>query len=127
MARDVRDWKAYQQTTEKVAPFTVNQRLAAVSCFFKWALQKELSQSDPTSDVRTLRLPLRQPKWLDSREVRRLLRAINHHPNNFAKLVVLIGTFIRVGELLGKSIGDVEIGEYSGKPTVLHSEQVDIV
>jgi integrase/recombinase XerC len=118
MARDVRDWKSYQQTVEKVAPATVNQRLAAVSRFFNWALQEELSQSDPTSDVHALRLPPRQPKGLDRREVRRLLHAANHHPRDFAILEVLIGTGIRVGELLGLCVGDVEIGERSGKLTV---------
>jgi integrase/recombinase XerC len=118
MARDVRDWKAYQQTVEKVAPATVNQRLAAVSRFFKWALQKELSPSDPTSDVHALRLPPRQPKGLGRREVRRLLRAANHHPRDFAMLEVLIGTGVRVGELLGLCVGDVEIGERSGKLTI---------
>jgi len=118
MARDVRDWKAYQQTVEKVAPATGNLRLAAVSRFFKWAIQKELSPSDPTSDVHALRLPPRQPKGLDRREVRRLLRAANHHPRDFAILEVLIGTGGRVGELLGLFVGDVEIGERSGKLTV---------
>jgi site-specific recombinase XerD len=75
MARDVRDWKAYQQTVEKVAPATVNQRLVALSRFFAWAVQKDLSTEDPTTDVHALRLPPREPKGLDSREVRRLLRA----------------------------------------------------
>jgi integrase/recombinase XerC len=118
MARDVRDWKVHQQTIEKVAPATVNQHLAAVSRFFKLALQKELSPSDPTTDVHTLRLPPRQPKGLDRQEFRRLLRASNHHPRDFTILEVLIGTGVRVGELLGLCVGDVEIGERSGKLTI---------
>lgn len=35
--RDIVDWKAHQQTVEKAAPATVNQRLVAVSGFFEWA------------------------------------------------------------------------------------------
>lgn len=35
MPRDVRDWKAYQQTAEKAAPATINQRLVAVNRFFQ--------------------------------------------------------------------------------------------
>jgi site-specific recombinase XerD len=118
MARDVRDWKAYQQTVEKVAPATVNQRLVALSRFYAWAIQKDLSKEDPTTDVHALRLPPREPKGLDSRDVRRLLRAAHHHPRDFAMLEVLIGTGVRVGELLSLSVGDVEIGERSGKLTI---------
>jgi len=69
-------------------------------------------------DVHALRLPPRQPKGLDRREVRRLLHAANHHPRDFAILEVLIGTGVRVGELLGLFVGDVEIGERSGKLTI---------
>jgi site-specific recombinase XerD len=101
MARNVRDWKAYQQTSEKVAPAVVNQRLVALSRFFTWAIQKDLSKEDPTTDVLALRLPPRDPKALSSQDVRRLLRAAHHHPRDFALLEVLIGTGIRVGELLG--------------------------
>src|SRR3990170_969327 len=35
MPRDVRDWKAYQQTVEQAAPATVNQRLVALTRFFR--------------------------------------------------------------------------------------------
>jgi site-specific recombinase XerD len=118
MARDVRDWKAYQQTVEKVSPATVNQRLVALSRFFAWAVQKDISNEDPTTDVHALRLPPREPKALDSRDVRKLLRAAHHHPRDFAMLEVLIGTGVRVGELLGLCVGDVEIGERSGKLTI---------
>ncbi|OGO16148.1 MAG: hypothetical protein A2Z14_12995 [Chloroflexi bacterium RBG_16_48_8] len=118
MARDIRDWKAYQQTIEKVAPATVNQRLVALSRFFNWAVQQDLSQEDPTTDVHAQRLPPRQPKGLDRHEVRRLLRAAHHHPRDFAMLEVLIGTGVWVGELLGLCVGDVEISERSGKLTI---------
>jgi integrase len=55
---------------------------------------------------------------LDSYEVRRLLRAAHPHNRDFAILEVLIGTGIRFVELLGLCIGDVEIGERSGKLTI---------
>ncbi|MBK8129173.1 MAG: phage integrase N-terminal SAM-like domain-containing protein [bacterium] len=35
IARDIRDWKSHQQSVEKAAPRTVNQRLVAVSSFYK--------------------------------------------------------------------------------------------
>jgi site-specific recombinase XerD len=115
--------KAYQQTVEKGSPSTVNQRLVALSRFFAWAVQNDLTKEDPTADVHALRLPPREPKGLDSRDVRRLLRAANHHPRDFAILEVLIGTGVRVGELLGLCVGDVEIGERSGKLTIRQTKR----
>ncbi len=45
MPRDVRDWKAYQQTTAKAAPATINQRLVALTRFFRWARTQNLCRS----------------------------------------------------------------------------------
>ena len=42
IAPDVRDWKSCQQSVEKAAPTTINQRLVAVSSFYKWAVAMDL-------------------------------------------------------------------------------------
>jgi integrase/recombinase XerD len=62
IGRDVRDWKAHQQTVEKTAPATINQRLVALSRFFARAVKQELAQEDPTQGIKSVRLPQRQPK-----------------------------------------------------------------
>ena len=120
IGRDVRDWKAHQQTVEKAAPATINQRLVALSCFFTWAVRQGLAQEDPTQDVNSIRLHQRQPQGLSKRDLRRLLRAVHASGNvrDIAMLEVLGGTGLRVGELLALQMGDVEIGERSGKLTV---------
>ena len=120
IGRDVRDWKAHQQTVEKAAPATINQRLVAVSRFFAWAVRQGLAQEDPTHDIKSIRVPQRQPQGLPQRDLRRLLRAVHASGNvrDTAILEVLVGTGLRVGELLALQVGDVEIGERSGKVTV---------
>ncbi len=118
MPRDVRDWKAYQQTTEQAAPATVNQRLVAVTRFFRWARSQGLCRENPAEDVANIRLEPRQPKALHKNQLRRLLRASRDNPRDYAMLEVLTGTGIRVGELLELRRGDVELGERSGKLTV---------
>ena len=45
LPRHVWDWKAYQQTVEKSAPATINQRLVAVTGFFHWAAAQGLART----------------------------------------------------------------------------------
>ncbi len=118
--RDVRDWLAYQQTVEKARPATVNQRLTALKRFFAWAVRVGHARSDPAADISGLRLPQRQPKALTEKEVRRLLRAVHAEGNarDIALVEVLLGTGLRVGELLALRVGDVVIRERSGTLTV---------
>ena len=120
IGRDVRDWKTHQQTVERAAPATINQRLVALSRFFAWAVRHGLAQENPTDDIKSVRLPQRQPQALSNRDLRRLLRAVHAGGNgrDIAILEVLVGTGLRVGELLALQIGDVAIGERSGKVTV---------
>lgn len=118
MPRDVRDWKAYQQTVEQAAPATINQRLVALTRFFHWARAQDLCRENPTEDVGNIRLDPRQPQALDNTDLRRLLRAARGHLRDYALLEFLAGTGLRVGELLALKVGDVEINERSGKVIV---------
>lgn len=118
--RDVRDWKSYQQSVEKAAPSTINQRLVAASSFYKWTVEQDLRQRDPTTDIKNIRLPKRQPKSLSYKELRRLIRSVANsgHLRDTAIIEVLAGTGIRVGELLGLQAGDVVVRDRSGWITV---------
>jgi site-specific recombinase XerD len=118
--RDVRDWKAHQQTIEKAAPATINQRLVALSSFFRWAVKQNMTHDDPTADVNGLRLPKQQPKGVSRQDLRRVLRTVHASGNvrDIAIIEILAGTGIRVSELLALAVGDIEIKERSGKLTV---------
>jgi site-specific recombinase XerD len=120
IARDLRDWKSYQQSVERVAPSTINQRLAAISSFYRRAVAQGRVPRDPTTDVASIRLVHRQPQSLSARQLRRLLRAVhNGGPyRDVAVIEVLAGTGIRVGELLQLQVGDVVLGDRSGWVTV---------
>ncbi len=118
MPRDVRDWKAYQQAVEQAAPATINQRLVALTRFFRWARAQGLCRENPAEDVSTLRLETRQPKALEKTALRKLLRAARGHLRDYAMLEMLVGTGLRVGELLALRVGDVAINDRSGQVTV---------
>jgi integrase/recombinase XerC len=125
MPRDVRDWKAYQQTAEKAAPATINQRLVAVTRFFRWACAQGLCWENPAEEVAHLRLAPRQPKALEQTTLRKLLRAARGHLRDYALVEVLAGTGLRVSELLNLKVGDVTLNERSGQVTVRKGKQGD--
>ena len=111
IARDLRDWIADQQTVDKAKPTTINRRLAAVSQFFKWAVKKGHTASDPTESIEGLRLERRRPKALDRADLRKLLRAV-HRSNNLrdiAILELLVGTGLRASEVVALSTGDLDL------------------
>ncbi len=116
MARDIRDWKSYQQSVEKAAPSTINQRLVAIFSFYKWALARDQVTNDPTLDIATIRLPRRQPKSLSRRQLRQFLRAVHNGGSrrDIAIVEMLVGTGLRVGELLQLQVEDIVLRERSG-------------
>jgi integrase/recombinase XerC/integrase/recombinase XerD len=115
--RDIEDWKAFQQTVEKAAPATTNQRLVAVSSFFSWAVSQGIARSDPSSEITSVRTKQREPKALSEKDLRHLLRAVHAGGDvrDIAMIELFVGTGIRVGELLALTIGDLVLNDRSGK------------
>lgn len=122
--RDVKDWKTHQQRSEKAAPGTLNQRLAALSRFFDWAVASGVVKNDPTIEVKTLRPQHRKPKGLPSKALRRFLRAVHIGENlrDIAMVEILAGTGMRVGELLELRVGDFRLRERSALLIVRHGK-----
>ncbi|MBE7556698.1 MAG: tyrosine-type recombinase/integrase [Anaerolineales bacterium] len=118
--RDVADWKTRQQTVENAAPATINTRLTALSQYFAWAVAEDMARSDPTVSISGLPLPARRPKALDEVYVRRLLRQVNQagEPRDVAIVELLLGTGLRVSELLALRVSDLTLGERSGEVVV---------
>jgi integrase/recombinase XerC len=120
LPRDIEDFKAHLQTVRRAAPRTVNRRLAALSRFFKWAVAHGLVRRDPTAEVRTLCIPARQPKALSRQQEHKLRRVVAQAGSvrDAAILEVLLGTGVRVGELLALRRGDIVLRARSGALTV---------
>ncbi len=120
LPRDIADWQAYQQTTEKARPATLNQRLTALSRFLAWANGQGLLAGNPAAGVSGIRPEARQPKSLTDRDLRRFLRAVDAGgtPRDIAMVALLAGAGLRVGELLALRVGDVTLGERSGKVVI---------
>ena len=118
--RDIADWKAFQQTVENAKPATINQRLAGVSRFFKWAQAHEHIRTDPTAGVKRERPAPRRPRALTDRDRKKLIRAVAQTGNlrDVALVELLLGTGLRISEALALRRGDVTLGARSGEVRV---------
>lgn len=87
---------------------------AAVKAFFAWARDNGLVAENPARSLRLKRLPRKPPSFLTQAEKRKLLKELRGHnaPADRRDRVifeVLLGTGIRLGELVGLDLDDVDL------------------
>ncbi len=113
--RSLRSWLAKQQTLGK-ARSTMARRATAVRVFTAWALRTGRADSDPGASLGTPKAHKTLPPALDAVEARALLEAAAVHADDgspvglrdVAVLELLYATGIRVGELVGLDVDDVD-------------------
>lgn len=117
---DVRAWRAYLLTVQRCKPATVNRRLAALRAFCRWAVAVGLLASDPTAGIPTVPQAPTPPKALETSDLRRLVRRAqaSRNPLHIAVVVLLANTGLRVSELCGLRLSDVEVTERRGRVVV---------
>lgn len=109
---DVTAYVQDQRASAK-APASVARALVAVRSLHRFLADEGLSGSDPSADVEPPRVPSSLPKALAEDEVVSLLDApVGDDPlarRDRAVLEVLYGTGIRISELVGLSLADVDL------------------
>jgi site-specific recombinase XerD len=115
---DVRDWRDHLAATMK--PATVNRKLAALAALYRWALEADQVQRDPTIHVNGVAQQPTAPKALSEQELTRILRKAQQGDNkrDIALLELLAATGLRASEVAGLKVGDAELNERSGWLTV---------
>ena len=98
------------------APATLARKAAAVKSFFRFLTAEGILAQDPTEDVDSPKVNKPLPKYLSIEEVNALLEqpVRNHGPDGLrdrAMLELLYATGMRVSELVGLNIEDVELEE----------------
>ncbi len=110
--RDIEDYVAHQRAVGK-APSSTARAMVAVRTFHRFCATEGRSTTDPAADVAAPRVPAGLPKPLSEDEVAALLAAVTgERPvdrRDRAILEVLYGTGARISELVGLSIGDVDL------------------
>ncbi|QGG95229.1 site-specific tyrosine recombinase XerD [Actinomarinicola tropica] len=96
-----------------LAPRTRARRVVAVRNLHRFLVDEDLAERDPVADVESPKVPRGIPKALSEDEVDRLLTAVvgDEAParRDRAILEVLYGTGVRISELVGLSLGDVDL------------------
>lgn len=92
---------------------SVVRSMVAVRGLHRFLVAEELVASDPTADIELPRLPRGLPKALSEAEVTRLLAAVTGDDplarRDRAILEILYGTGLRISELVGLSLGDLDL------------------
>jgi integrase/recombinase XerD len=96
-----------------LAPASVARSLVPVRALHRFLAAEGRAESDPAAHVERPRVPRGVPKALDEEQVERLLAApTGDGPiarRDRAMLEVLYGTGVRVSELVGLSLGDIDL------------------
>jgi len=97
------------------APATVARAVVAVRSMHAFCAAEGLLNADPAADVEPPGVPRGLPKGLSEEEVGRLLATVvGDDPvarRDRAILEVLYGTGMRIAELVGLSLGDLDLGD----------------
>lgn len=127
---DVREYRQHLLISRKLKPATINRRLASLSAFARWAMETEQIEIDPTARIKAIAQVPSGPRWLDRKQRFALQRVIEQesqlaaaHPTRRrslwrlrdASLVsLMLNTGLRVAEVSGLDLGDVEVKPRSG-------------
>ncbi|MDO4860058.1 MAG: site-specific tyrosine recombinase [Bacillota bacterium] len=91
---------------------TVNRKLASVRAFYKFMIEKGVVKDDPTSNIKSPRIPRKKLQYLSIEEIDKLLSAPDDSirgKRDRAILELLYATGIRVTELIEANVEDINL------------------
>lgn len=133
-SHDTRDYRNQLRDVDRLAPPTVNRRLASLRVFLQWAADAELIPINPAARIRGIKVAAPPaPRWLNRTEQQRLLNTLERtvqlaqtlaeYPESGlaaqairdrALLVLLLNTGLRVLEATSLQVEDVSLNGRSG-------------
>ncbi len=100
---------------QSYSPATMARKIATLRSFYKWAHRRNLVSSNPMGVIRTPRQAKRLPKAISVEQVEQLLSAPSDRDalglRDRAMLETLYSTGIRVSELVGLDLGDLDLDQ----------------
>lgn len=109
------DQYVYQlRVIEKLSPASVQRKLQAVKCFYKFLLIERRLEQDPTRFLTTAKLPQRMPEQLSRQEMERLLSYPAQKFDEVRTLTIvelLYASGLRVSELVNLRLENIDVKE----------------
>jgi integrase/recombinase XerD len=106
-----------QDTEGKIrnAGITRARKLSAIKSLYKFLAKEGLVTGNPAIDIETPKIPEKEPCYLTVQEYEGLLRTIRlhatpyYHARDIAIVTTLLGTGIRLSELVGLNTSDIDL------------------
>ncbi|MDF2571370.1 MAG: xerC 2 [Sporomusa sp.] len=108
----IRSYLAYLKS-ERYAKATIMRRIAALRSFFRFLCRENILSQNPFNAVRTPKLEKKLPVFLDADEITELIALPDHSPlglRDRAVMEMLYATGVRVSELAGITLPDIDFG-----------------
>lgn len=91
-------------------PNTVSTRLRALYAFLGYLVEREIVHPDVTRKKMYIKVPDALPRAIDPQDVKLLLSVIKK-TRDWAMILILLRTGMRIGELLDTRVGDINLRE----------------
>ncbi len=124
---DVREYRGWLQAVRKASAATMRRHLMAIRAYCRWGMAAGRIERDPTVRIKAPREANLSPGWLTKQEQYRLVReaergiaaadTVNRRRlavRDWALVVFLLNTGLRIAEACALTWADVQIGERSG-------------
>jgi len=98
------------QQDRGLKPNTVSTRLRALYAFLGYLVEREVVHPDVTRKKMYIKVPDALPRAMDPEDVRLLLSGIKK-TRDWAMILILLRTGMRIGELLDTRVGDINLRE----------------
>lgn len=104
---DVRNWLAGLEKKGQKAR-TRNLKLASLRSFYKYCIEENLTQKDPTLNISTCRIDDYLPLYLNKSTLVLLMEAAKNNLRDRAIIETLYATGVRVSELINIKLTDIK-------------------
>ena len=110
----LREW-VVNLADQKLHPASINRKIASVKAFYKFLKRKKYIENDPSLLLKSLKKPGTIPEFVDEKGMELLLGEAIFEDSEAGRrdrliIELLYGTGIRLSELIGLQVEDVDLG-----------------
>ena len=121
-ARTIGEYLAYLRTTHQYTAIALNRKIASLKSYFRFLVYDKRLETSPMSTIAGAKMGRSLPKVLNHSDIERLLEYMQHKLQqakdwkdirNAAIVELLYATGMRLAEITGLNMADINLDEYS--------------